>query len=259
MCLSKLQQCVSSPPFGSGSIHSLAIITSHPVTGGRDGVKIWHVVFCLRIALIPQLSSSLTSPHTEDKYWTVRQNTVGKRARTHACSMHIETERGKSKLVTLQWARAHTPHTLVPWMKADIRPCLQQGEVGDILSEFFNTTNLTTPQAERVDSFSLYMLQLFFSPTCTHTHTYTRTHAKNPWPLWWEMEGWGRRWGCEVKRESCQKNASNTHLTGWKFRCSPSSCRQSTRGVHLNSSNSTSRAQIKAHSPHVCCLNSRCS
>lgn len=67
-------------------------------------------------------------------------------------------------------------------MKADIRPCLQQGEVGDILSDFLNTTDLTTPQAEKVDSFSPYTLQLFFSPPCallhTHLHTYTHTSRR---------------------------------------------------------------------------------
>lgn len=67
---------------------------------------------------------------------------------------------------------------LVPWMKADIRPCLQQGEVGDILSESFNTTDLTTPRVEEVDSFSPCTLQLFFSLPCTHAHTSTNTHTE---------------------------------------------------------------------------------
>lgn len=64
------------------------------------------------------------------------------------------------------------------------------------------------------------------------------------------MEGWGGNRWCKVKWESCQKNASNTQLTGWKFRCQPSSCRQSSKGEHLNSSDSASREQIKAYSPY---------
>lgn len=70
------------------------------------------------------------------------------------------------------------------------------------------------------------------------------------------MESWRKRSESKGKRDSCQKNASGKHLTGWKFRCEPLSCRQSTRGEHLNSSDSVSRAQIKAHPPSVCCLHS---
>lgn len=179
-----LQLCDSSPPLVHGQyIHSSSWKPSHLVTGGRDGVKIWHVVFCLRIALILKSSSRQFSLHTYDKYWTAEQYAAGKRAHTHRYYTYIETDTKKNKLVTLQWARTHTPHTLVPWMKADIRPCLQQGEVGDILSEFFNTTDLTTPRAEKVDSFSPYTLQLFFSPPCTllQTHTHTQSLTSVVW------------------------------------------------------------------------------
>lgn len=41
-----------------------------------------------------------------------------------------------------------------------------------------------------------------------HKHT----HTQNPWPLWCEMEGYRGRYGCKVKRENCQKNASSTVL-----------------------------------------------
>lgn len=61
---------------------------NHPIQspGGRHGVKIWHVAFCLRIALILKSSSSRSSPQTEDKYWTVEQYGARKRAHAHTRS-----------------------------------------------------------------------------------------------------------------------------------------------------------------------------
>ena len=72
---------------------------NHPIQspGGRHGVKIWHVAFCLRIALILKSSSSRSSPQTEDKYWTVEQYGAGKRARARAQCTHVENASRKEQ------------------------------------------------------------------------------------------------------------------------------------------------------------------
>lgn len=157
----------------------------------------------------------------------------------------------KNNLIILQRADIHSLHTIVAWMKADIRPCLHQEEVGDILSDFPNTTDLTTPRAEKLDSFSLCTLQFPPPPSLNKTHTESLTSVV------WNVGDRGRRWECGVKQESCQKNASDKHLTGWKLRFKPSSCRKNKKkGRHFNPSESATGAQIKAFSPSVCCVHS---
>lgn len=100
-----------------------------------------------------------------------------------------------------------------------------------------------TPRAEKVDSFCPLTLQLLFYPPCTQSHRDFLTSV-----VWNGRPGRGGRW-CRVKRESCQTNASNTHLTGWKFRWQPSSRRQSAGGQHLNWSDSARREQIQPCPP----------
>lgn len=90
-------------------------------------------------------------------------------------------------------------------MKADIRPCLQQGEVGDIMSEFFSTAELTTPRAEAEDSSSPLI------SSWKHAHGRREHMTSVVWngrPV--------REMGCKVKRESCQKDAPSARLTGWR-------------------------------------------
>lgn len=76
------------------------------------------------------------------------------RRRTHA---HVRIYWAKHELVTLQCACTACP-VFAAVMKADIRPCLQQGEAGDITSEFFSAPQLRTPRAEEEDSFSPFFL-----------------------------------------------------------------------------------------------------
>lgn len=88
----------------------------------------------------------------------------------------------------------------VAWMKADIGSCLQQGEVGDTLSESFNTTGLTTARAEGGDSFSPHAEQ---THARTHAHIDRRACGKDSPDLCGVKriaEG-GGRWQCEVTGE----------------------------------------------------------
>lgn len=140
---------------------------------GHQGVRQWENLTCCILfedCFNPQVILKFSLLHNAEQ-WSDAEPARGQHAHTHKNS-----EKRTAMLQFPRHTQTHSLHTVVPRMKADIRPCLHQGEVGDTLSDFLNTTDLTTPRAEKLDSFSPYthfsFFVVFFCPLCAHWHTH---------------------------------------------------------------------------------------
>lgn len=112
--------CDSNPPYGR-CIHPSSW---KPSSSGHQG-KRWceNQTCCI---LFEDCINPLSHP-TDGRLRIQRLNIAQEGGHTH----HRNTWRKEQTCYTSVDMCMHTPHMLVQWMKADIRPCLQQEEVGD--------------------------------------------------------------------------------------------------------------------------------